>query len=68
MNHLISFASRVVHPLDLKSVAITSDMLQPLVEGISSNIAVILPVGITIFAIFIGVAVVPKIIKKFMGA
>lgn len=51
----------------LDSVAITSDMLSPLVNGITANIGVILPVGITIMAIMIGVGLIPKIIAKFKG-
>lgn len=44
---------------------ITPDMLKPLVDGVSANIGVILPVGLGLFAIFIGIALVPKLIKKF---
>lgn len=47
---------------------ITTEMLQPLVDGVTSNIAVILPVGIGLFAIFIGIALIPKLIKKFTKA
>lgn len=46
-------------------VAITSEMLQPLVSSVTANIGVILPVGIALFAIFIGISLVPKLIKKF---
>lgn len=49
------------------SVAITSDMLAPITEAVTSNIGVILPVGITIFGILIGVALVPRIIGMFTG-
>lgn len=48
------------------SAAVTTDMLTPLVDGITANIAVILPVGIAIFAIFIGINLIPKLIKRFM--
>lgn len=61
-----SFASEVDGAL--QNVAITSDMLQPLLDGISSNISVILPVGIAVFAIFVGVSILPKIVKKFTSA
>lgn len=49
----------------LSGVAITSDMLSPLVDGVTGNVAVILPVGITIFAILLGISLVPKIIRQF---
>ena len=50
---------------DTSGVAVTSDMLQPIVNAVTDNIAVILPVGITIFGIFIGLKLVPRIISKF---
>ncbi len=50
---------------NLPNLAITTDMLSPLVEGVTANIAVILPVGIGIFAIFLGIRILPKLISKF---
>lgn len=50
---------------NLPNLAITTDMLTPLVEGVTANIAVILPVGIGIFAIFLGIRILPKLISKF---
>lgn len=49
----------------LPNLAITTDMLTPLVEGVTANIGVILPVGIGIFAIFLGIRILPKLISKF---
>lgn len=49
-------------------VAITSEMLNPLVDSVTANIGVILPVGIVIFGILIGVSMVPGLIKKFTKA
>lgn len=51
----------------VSNVAITSEMLKPLVEGVTANIGVILPIGIGLFAIIIGVNMVPKMIKKFLS-
>lgn len=51
---------------DLSGVAITTEMLTPVVTGTTANIAVILPVGIALFAIMIGVGLIPAIIKKFV--
>lgn len=48
-------------------VGITADMLKPVVDGIKANLNVIIPVGIVIFGIMLGIMLVPKIIKKFMG-
>ncbi len=45
---------------------ITADMLTPLTEGISNNMAVILPVGLTIMGLFIGVKMIPKVVNWFI--
>lgn len=46
-------------------VAITEAMLKPVVDGMAANVAVIVPVGIIIFSILLGVGMIPAIIKKF---
>lgn len=48
------------------SVAITADMLQPITNALTSNLSVILPVGISIMGIMIGVGLIPRIIYKFL--
>lgn len=45
---------------------ITADMIKPIVTIVTSNIATILPVGITIMGAIIGVALIPRIIYKFL--
>lgn len=47
------------------SVVVTEEMLQPVINGVTGNVSVILPVGIIIFGILLGIGFVPKIIKKF---
>lgn len=47
------------------SAVITEDMLKPLVEGVSANVAVVLPVGLGLFSIFLGIGLIPKLVKKF---
>lgn len=49
----------------IASATITQDMLQPLVDGVTANVGVILPVGLGLFAIFLGISLIPKLIKKF---
>lgn len=44
---------------------VTQEMLQPVVDAISQNLNVLLPVGLSILGIMIGVALVPRIIWKF---
>ena len=50
----------------LPSIAITTDMLTPLVEGVVANIQVILPVGLGLFAIFLGIRIIPGLISRFV--
>jgi hypothetical protein len=40
-------------------------MLEPITDAISGNLGTLLPVGITILGIMIGVSLIPKIIYKF---
>ncbi len=46
-------------------VVVTSEMLEPVVNAITSNLGVLLPVGLTILAVMIGVSLIPRIIYKF---
>lgn len=46
-------------------VNVTADMLAPITNSITSNLTVLLPVGITIMAVLIGVSLIPRIIYKF---
>ena len=50
----------------LPSIAITTDLLAPLVEGVVANIQVILPVGLGLFAIFLGIRIIPGLISRFV--
>lgn len=52
---------------NLPSIAITQDMLVPMVEGVMANVTAILPVGISLFAMFLGIRILPKMISKFVG-
>lgn len=45
---------------------LSADMLKPLTEGIQSDLGVLLPVGITIMGIMIGVSLIPRIVYKFL--
>lgn len=51
--------------IDGGGAAITTEMLQPLVDGVTANIGVILPIGLGLFAIFLGINIIPKLITKF---
>lgn len=47
------------------SVTVTSAMLQPITNAITGNLDVLLPVGLGIMAIMIGVSLIPRIVYKF---
>ena len=47
-------------------VAITPEMLAPITESLTNNLAVLLPVGITIMGCMIGVGLIPRIVYKFL--
>lgn len=52
---------------DLPTIAITTDMLTPLVEGVVANIGVVLPVGLALFAIMLGIRIIPGMVKRFLN-
>lgn len=49
----------------LANIAITQDMLKPILDGIIANVGVILPIGLAIFAVVLGISFIPKIIGHF---
>ncbi len=60
-----AFASEVD---TLPKVAITEEMLSPVVEAVVANIAVILPVGLGLFAIMVGIRLIPGMLLRFLRA
>ena len=46
-------------------VNVTGEMLAPITDSITSNLGALLPVGITIMGIMIGVSLIPRIVYKF---
>lgn len=45
---------------------VTAEMLAPITDTIGANLTVLLPVGVTIMGIMIGVSLIPRIVWKFM--
>lgn len=45
---------------------ITTEMLAPITTTLSSNLDVLLPVGISIMGVMIGVGLIPRIVYKFL--
>lgn len=54
--------------LELPQINITTQMLQPLVEGIVANVNVVLPVGLGIMGLMVGIRIIPGLIRRFTGA
>ena len=44
---------------------ITGELIQPVVKAVTDNITAIVPAGLSIVALSLGVSAVPKIIQKF---
>lgn len=47
-------------------MALDASMLAPLVTSITSNAAILVPVGVTIMGILVSVTLIPRIINKFI--
>ena len=60
-----AFAEEPTTSYTFPTVNITTDMLNPLVQGIVDNISAILPVDLGIFAVFLGIRIIPSLISRF---
>lgn len=47
------------------SAIVTAAELAPITAAVTDNLAVLLPVGLAILAVMLGVALIPRIIWKF---
>lgn len=47
-------------------MVITSEMLAPITESITTNLQVLLPVGLGIMGTMIGTGLIPRIVYKFL--
>lgn len=50
----------------MKGALVTAEMLAPITTTLNENLAVLLPVGITIMGVMIGVSLIPRIVYKFL--
>lgn len=46
-------------------MVVTSEMLAPITAAVNNNLDTLLPVGIGIMAIMVGISLIPRIIWKF---
>lgn len=65
---VVAFAVDPDTALQLPKINITTQMLQPLVEGIVANVNVVLPVGLGIMGLMLGIRIVPGLVRRFTGA
>jgi len=47
-------------------MVITAEMLAPITTALTSNLTILLPVGIGIMGTMIGVSLIPRIVYKFL--
>lgn len=45
---------------------LTAELLEPITEGVSANLTLLVPVGIGIMALMVGVGLIPRIVYKFL--
>ena len=65
---VVAFASESGSPaLELPKINITTQMLEPLVEGSVANVNVVLPVGLGIMGLMLGIRIIPSLIRRFVG-
>ena len=50
----------------MKGALVTAEMLAPITTTLTENLGVLLPVGITIMGVMIGVSLIPRIVYKFL--
>jgi hypothetical protein len=50
----------------MESALVTTAMLTPIVDTITANVGVILPIGLTIMGIMVGLSLIPRVLYKFM--
>lgn len=45
---------------------ITAEMLEGITDSLTSNVGVLLPVGITIMGVMVSISLIPRILYKFL--
>lgn len=46
--------------------AVTAELIKPIQDAIDSGLGTLVPVGIGIMAVFVGISLIPRIIYKFL--
>lgn len=53
-------------PLEVTPYVITSESIAPITDAINSGLSVLVPIGITIMATFVGIRLIPRVIYMFL--
>lgn len=46
-------------------MTLTAEMFAPLLSTITTNVGVLLPIGLTVMGIFVAISLIPKIFYRF---
>ena len=49
------------------SPGLTTEMLEPLLDGVIANVGVVMPVALGIFAVMIGIFIIVPLIRRFIA-
>ena len=47
-------------------MTVTAAMFEPILETLTANAAVIVPAGIGVMAVMVGIGFIPRILRKFL--
>lgn len=47
-------------------MTVTAEMFKGLTDAVSSNAEVIVPIGVTIMGVLVGIGLIPRIVHKFI--
>lgn len=53
-------------PVVTSAMQLTTAQLQPILDSITGNMDVLLPIGVTIMGVMVAVSLIPRIVYKFL--
>lgn len=48
------------------TAVVTTEMLSPIIETLNANLGVLVPIGVSIMGVMIGIGLIPRIVYKFL--
>lgn len=52
--------------MNATAFAVTADMVAPITNAINSGLEVLVPIGVGIMAVMIGISLIPRVIYRFL--